>query len=86
MQGWRVPSPKEHTKSKEKLKRHCVEIPPPLLDQFKVGGRLIAPVVERGVQYLMLHEKHEKDLTRKVLCEAFYVSLRGKYGRSGKSS
>jgi protein-L-isoaspartate(D-aspartate) O-methyltransferase len=62
----------------------CTEIPPPLLDQLKVGGRLIAPVMERGVQYLVLHEKHEKGFTREVLCEVLYVSLRGKYGRSRK--
>ncbi|MBI4526773.1 MAG: protein-L-isoaspartate O-methyltransferase [Deltaproteobacteria bacterium] len=62
----------------------CAEIPPPLLEQLKVGGRLIAPVIERGVQYLMLHEKREKGFTREVFCEVLYVSLRGKYGRSGK--
>lgn len=62
----------------------CSEIPPPLLEQLKVGGRLIAPVVEEGVQYLVLHEKREKGFPREVLCEVLYVSLRGKYGRSGK--
>jgi protein-L-isoaspartate(D-aspartate) O-methyltransferase len=62
----------------------CAEIPPPLLEQLKVGGTLIAPVMERGVQYLMLHEKREKGFTCEVLCEVLYVSLKGKYGRSGK--
>ena len=62
----------------------CAEIPPPLLEQLKVGGRLIAPVMERGVQCLMLHEKREKGFTCEVLCEVLYVSLRGKYGRCGK--
>jgi protein-L-isoaspartate(D-aspartate) O-methyltransferase len=62
----------------------CTEIPPPLLEQLKVGGRLIAPVVEEGVQHLVLHEKREKGFPREVLCEVLYVSLRGKYGRSGK--
>ena len=62
----------------------CAEIPPPLLEQLKVGGRLIAPVTERGTQYLVLHEKHEAGFTREVLCEVLYVSLRGKYGDSGK--
>jgi protein-L-isoaspartate(D-aspartate) O-methyltransferase len=62
----------------------CTEIPPALLEQLKVGGRLIAPVIERGVQYLTLYEKGEKGFTRDALCEVLYVSLRGKYGRSGK--
>jgi len=62
----------------------CTEIPPPLLKQLKVGGRLIAPVTELGSQYLVLHEKHEASLTREVLCEVLYVRLRGKYGSSDK--
>jgi protein-L-isoaspartate(D-aspartate) O-methyltransferase len=62
----------------------CTEIPPPLLEQLKVGGRLIAPVTERGSQYLVLHEKHEASFARQVLCEVLYVSLRGKYGGSDK--
>jgi protein-L-isoaspartate(D-aspartate) O-methyltransferase len=64
----------------------CTEIPPPLLEQLKVGGRLIGPVTERGSQYLVLHEKREAGFTREVLCEVLYVSLRGKYGNSGKPS
>jgi protein-L-isoaspartate(D-aspartate) O-methyltransferase len=62
----------------------CTEIPPPLLDQLKVGGKLIAPVLERGAQNLVLHEKRERGFSREVLCEVLYVSLRGKYGQSGK--
>ena len=60
----------------------CTEIPPPLLEQLKMGGRLIAPVTDRGVQYLVLHEKHEAGFAREVLCEVLYVRLRGKYGDS----
>jgi protein-L-isoaspartate(D-aspartate) O-methyltransferase len=62
----------------------CTEIPPPLLEQLKIGGRLIAPVMERGVQYLTLYEKREKGFSREVICEVLYVSLRGKYRRSRK--
>lgn len=62
----------------------CTEIPPPLLEQLKVGGRLIAPVVEQGVQNLVLHEKWEGGFSRQILCEVLYVSLRGKYGPSGR--
>jgi len=59
----------------------CAEIPPPLLTQLKVRGRLIAPVIEREVQHLVLHEKRETCFTRELLCEVLYVSLRGEYGQ-----
>jgi len=59
----------------------CTEIPPPLLAQLKVQGRLIAPSAEHGVQNLVLYEKRETSFTREVLCEVLYVSLRGKYGQ-----
>jgi protein-L-isoaspartate(D-aspartate) O-methyltransferase len=58
----------------------CTDIPPPLLEQLKLGGRLIAPVIEQGIQYLVLHEKGDRGLTRQILCEVLYVSLRGRYG------
>ncbi len=57
----------------------CKEVPPPLIEQLKTGGRLIAPVMENGVQNLVLFEKDEK-LRRKVICEVLYVPLRGKFG------
>jgi len=57
----------------------CAMIPPPLIEQLKVGGRLIAPVKEYGVQDLVLFEKRDKDIKRKVICEVLYVSLRGRY-------
>jgi protein-L-isoaspartate(D-aspartate) O-methyltransferase len=60
----------------------CTTIPPPLLEQLRVGGRLIAPVKERGVQELVLFEKSAKGISQRSLCEVLYVSLRGKYGGS----
>lgn len=57
----------------------CSEIPPPLIEQLKTGGRLIAPVIEYGVQDLLLIEKGE-GVRREVICEVLYVSLRGRYG------
>jgi len=62
----------------------CLEIPPPLLDQFSIGGRLIAPVSEHGRQDLVLVEKTGKGLKRKVICEVRYVSFRGMYGSDEK--
>ncbi len=57
----------------------CKEVPPPLVEQLKAGGKLIAPVIENGVQNLVLLEKDGK-LGRKVICEVLYVPLRGEYG------
>ncbi len=59
-----------------------IEIPPPLIEQLRIGGRLIAPVIEHGVQNLVLLEKSEKGIIRKVICEVLYIPLRGKYGVS----
>ncbi len=61
----------------------CTEIPPPLIEQLRVRGRLVAPMIEHGVQNLVLLEKEEKGVTRKVVCEVLYVSLRGQYGEGG---
>lgn len=60
----------------------CKEVPLPLIEQLKAGGKLIAPVIENGVQNLILLEKDEK-IRRKVICEVLYVPLRGKFGISG---
>lgn len=57
----------------------CKEVPPPLMEQLKIGGKLIAPIIEYGVQNLVLLEKDEKEVKRKVICEVLYVFLRGKY-------
>ncbi len=60
----------------------CAVIPPPLWKQLRVGGRLIAPVKERGVQDLVLFEKSEQRISRRTICEVLYVSLKGLYGVS----
>jgi protein-L-isoaspartate(D-aspartate) O-methyltransferase len=58
----------------------CTRIPPALISQLGVGGRLITPVIDQGVQNLVLLEKSYKGVTEKVICEVLYVDLRGKYG------
>ncbi|MGB9497317.1 MAG: protein-L-isoaspartate O-methyltransferase [Dissulfuribacterales bacterium] len=59
----------------------CPEIPPPLIEQLGIGGRLIAPVIENnGTQDLVLLEKSLKGIRRNVVCEVLYVSLKGKHG------
>lgn len=58
----------------------CIRIPPPLMEQLNIGGKLIAPIIKNRNQYLVLLEKEDKGIKRKVLCEVLYVSLRGMYG------
>lgn len=58
----------------------CPQIPPPLVEQLKIGGRLIAPVIANDTQNLVLLEKHEEFTTREVICQVLYLSLRGQYG------
>jgi len=60
----------------------CMEIPPPLIEQLRIGGRLIAPVIKMGIQNLILLEKSEKGISQKVVCQVLYVSLRGIFGVS----
>ncbi|MHB8874337.1 MAG: THUMP domain-containing protein [Myxococcaceae bacterium] len=58
----------------------CEEIPPPLLAQLKVGGKLIAPVARGETQELVLFEKWPDGVRRTTVCEVLYVRLRGRYG------
>ncbi len=55
----------------------CSEIPPPLIDQLRIGGRLIAPVLEGDRQNLTLLEKGIKGVHRHIIGEVLYASLRG---------
>jgi protein-L-isoaspartate(D-aspartate) O-methyltransferase len=58
----------------------CSDIPLPLVDQLRIGGRLIAPVHAGDTQDLVLLEKTAMNLQRQVIAEVLYVSLRGIYG------
>jgi protein-L-isoaspartate(D-aspartate) O-methyltransferase len=58
----------------------CTGIPPPLVAQLTLGGRIIAPLVEDSVQKLTIMTKHADTTTREPLCEVLYVRLRGQYG------
>jgi protein-L-isoaspartate(D-aspartate) O-methyltransferase len=62
----------------------CREIPPPLLEQLAVGGRLIAPLIVADRQDLVVFEKAATGVRREVVCEVLYVSLRGQYGTAGE--
>jgi protein-L-isoaspartate(D-aspartate) O-methyltransferase len=60
----------------------CIDIPAPLVDQLKIGGRLIAPVLrgKSSAQDLTLLERSAKGVRTQTICEVLYVSLRGTYG------
>jgi protein-L-isoaspartate(D-aspartate) O-methyltransferase len=58
----------------------CPDVPPPLIEQLAVRGRLIAPVIERARQRLTLLEKTAAGVRRTRLADVLYVSLQGRYG------
>ncbi len=62
----------------------CTEVPPPLFEQLRTGGKLIAPVIKDGTQYIVLFEKSERGVEEKIvedfLLNIPYVPMRGKYG------
>jgi protein-L-isoaspartate(D-aspartate) O-methyltransferase len=53
------------------------DVPQPLLDQLKPGGRLVAPV-GRGVQHLVRITRTEAGLKREVLDAVRFVPMTGK--------
>jgi protein-L-isoaspartate(D-aspartate) O-methyltransferase len=56
------------------------KIPPPLIEQLKDGGKLIAPVGGRFSQELVRYEKEQGHLRSKTICHCRFVPLIGKYG------
>jgi protein-L-isoaspartate(D-aspartate) O-methyltransferase len=60
----------------------CIDIPTPLVEQLKIGGRLIAPLLKgkHDSQDLTLLERGAKGVQTQTICEVLYVSLRGAYG------
>ncbi len=60
----------------------CGDMPPPLLEQLGPEGRIIGPVVEQGIQNLVMLVKTEQGIARTVICQVLYVPLRGTYGVS----
>ena len=58
----------------------CPDVPPPLIEQLAVRGRLIVPVMEGTRQRLTLLEKTVDGVQRKSLVDVLYVSLQGRCG------
>ncbi len=54
------------------------EIPAPLVEQLREGGRMIIPVGEPGAQELILLEKHGGMLQRKSVMRVAFVPMTGK--------
>jgi protein-L-isoaspartate(D-aspartate) O-methyltransferase len=58
----------------------CADVPPPLIEQLAVRGRLIVPVMEATHQRLTVLEKTADGVRQTSLVDVLYVSLRGRYG------
>ncbi|MBT3378063.1 MAG: protein-L-isoaspartate(D-aspartate) O-methyltransferase [Lentisphaerae bacterium] len=56
------------------------EIPPPLLDQLGDGGRLAIPVGSRGLQELIIAERHGPDIVYRHAGGCRFVPLLGQFG------
>lgn len=57
------------------------DVPPPLIDQLRRGGRLVQPIGPSGNEDVTLFERTPDGLRRvRVLTSANFVPLRGKYG------
>ncbi|MHA1556598.1 MAG: protein-L-isoaspartate(D-aspartate) O-methyltransferase [Candidatus Heimdallarchaeota archaeon] len=60
------------------------EIPPPLIDQLKQGGRLVIPVGKKGYYQELIIAKKLKDgtITKNSMCGVAFVPLIGEHGFS----
>jgi len=59
----------------------CPDIPAPLLEQLKVGGKMVLPIGDLYTQHMFLIEKvREGSVTRKPLGGFRFVPLVGKHG------
>jgi protein-L-isoaspartate(D-aspartate) O-methyltransferase len=58
------------------------DIPPPLLEQLRDPGILVAPVGDRYFQRLLIVEKRNGRIIKRWGIECVFVPLIGKYGWS----
>ncbi|MBN2046139.1 MAG: protein-L-isoaspartate(D-aspartate) O-methyltransferase [Anaerolineales bacterium] len=55
-------------------------VPEPLLNQLEVGGRLVVPVGQPGMQTLQLWQRGESGFEQEMIVPVSFVPLRGEYG------
>jgi protein-L-isoaspartate(D-aspartate) O-methyltransferase len=55
-------------------------VPPSLIDQLSIGGKLIIPVGERWRQILEMWIKHSKGMEKKEILPVVFVPLKGEQG------
>ncbi|MGW1377037.1 protein-L-isoaspartate O-methyltransferase family protein [Streptomyces sp. NPDC002446] len=59
------------------------EVPPPLVAQLRVGGRLVQPIGPGGQEWVELYERtHQGLVRRRTVVLAHFVRLYGEYGYS----
>lgn len=78
-QGWPADAPYDRIC----VTAACQEVPLPLIDQLKVGGRLILPQKQDMRQVLTLVEKTQAGIRTSSLVEVLYVDLQGRFGPGG---
>ena len=61
------------------------DVPQPLIDQLKEGGRMIVPVGERYQQTLYLFQKRDGKLVKEALEPTMFVPMTGTAFRDGES-
>ena len=59
------------------------QVPRPLLDQLKLGGRLVAPLGPEDTQMLMRIRRDEEGFHEEALGECRFVKLIGRHGWAG---
>jgi protein-L-isoaspartate(D-aspartate) O-methyltransferase len=57
-------------------------VPPPLLSQLKIGGKLVLPIGDRSIQRLEKWHRTQKGIEHLRDVSVCFVPLRGKYGWS----
>lgn len=59
------------------------EVPPPLVEQLRIGGRLVQPIGPGGAEAVRLYERREEGLVRRrTVTPASFVRLYGAHGYS----